>query len=70
MQLSGQSLNSISFQPGKSNVNPQGSKPQDGRHKKRVRQPHSTTERQRQKAIGRGEYLMNQQGKNQFHLTE
>merc|ERR1719414_2818342 len=52
--------------PGKSNVNPQGSKPQDGRHKKRVRQPHSTTERQRQKAIGRGEYLMNQQELEQY----
>ena len=29
-----------------------------GRHKKRVRQPHNTAERQRQKAVGRGEYIM------------
>lgn len=30
------------------------------RHKKRVRQPHNTAERQRQKAVGRGEYIMDQ----------
>ena len=40
------------------NPNASGQKSADGRHKKRVRQPHSTTERQRQKALGRGEYLM------------
>ena len=32
-----------------------------GRHKKRVRQPHNTAERQRQKAVGRGEYIMETQ---------
>ncbi|KYM92493.1 Wiskott-Aldrich syndrome protein family member 3 [Atta colombica] len=29
-----------------------------GRHKKRVRQPHNTRERQRQLAVGHGEYIM------------
>lgn len=29
-----------------------------GRHKKRVRQPHNTRERQRQIAVGHGEYIM------------
>jgi len=31
-----------------------------GRHKKRVRQPHNTRERQRQLAVGHGEYIMPQ----------
>lgn len=31
-----------------------------GRHKKRVRQPHNTRERQRQIAMGHGEYIMPQ----------
>ncbi|KAL1123456.1 hypothetical protein AAG570_002536 [Ranatra chinensis] len=31
-----------------------------GRHKKRVRQPHNTRERQRQIAVGHGEYIMPQ----------
>ena len=49
----------FSQNPTKSgNANASGPKSADGRHKKRVRQPHSTTERQRQKALGRGEYLM------------
>ncbi|KAK0087210.1 hypothetical protein PV325_001579 [Microctonus aethiopoides] len=33
-----------------------------GRHKKRVRQPHNTRERQRQLAVGHGEYIMPTQG--------
>ncbi|XP_008212721.1 wiskott-Aldrich syndrome protein family member 3 isoform X1 [Nasonia vitripennis] len=33
-----------------------------GRHKKRVRQPHNTRERQRQIAVGHGEYIMPAQG--------
>lgn len=33
-----------------------------GRHKKRVRQPHNTRERQRQLAVGHGEYIMPAQG--------
>ncbi|XP_034945658.1 wiskott-Aldrich syndrome protein family member 3 [Chelonus insularis] len=33
-----------------------------GRHKKRVRQPHNTRERQRQLAVGHGEYIMPPQG--------
>lgn len=33
-----------------------------GRHKKRVRQPHNTRERQRQLAVGHGEYIMPSQG--------
>ncbi|KAF2883319.1 hypothetical protein ILUMI_22821 [Ignelater luminosus] len=33
---------------------------QGGRHKKRVRQPHNTRERQRQIAVGHGEYIMPQ----------
>lgn len=33
-----------------------------GRHKKRVRQPHNTRERQRQIAVGHGEYIMPQTG--------
>ncbi|XP_011505889.1 PREDICTED: wiskott-Aldrich syndrome protein family member 3 isoform X2 [Ceratosolen solmsi marchali] len=33
-----------------------------GRHKKRVRQPHNTRERQRQIAVGHGEYIMPSQG--------
>nr|CAD7207428.1 unnamed protein product [Timema douglasi] len=31
-----------------------------GRHKKRVRQPHNTRERQRQLAVGQGEHIMPQ----------
>ncbi|XP_017887138.1 wiskott-Aldrich syndrome protein family member 3 isoform X3 [Ceratina calcarata] len=33
-----------------------------GRHKKRIRQPHNTRERQRQLAVGHGEYIMPTQG--------
>lgn len=33
---------------------------QGGRHKKRVRQPHNTRERQKQIAVGQGEYIMPQ----------
>ncbi|XP_043276497.1 wiskott-Aldrich syndrome protein family member 3 isoform X2 [Venturia canescens] len=33
-----------------------------GRHKRRVRQPHNTRERQRQLAVGHGEYIMPSQG--------
>jgi hypothetical protein len=31
------------------------------RQRKRVRQPHNTAEKQRQKAVGQGEYIMNQE---------
>ncbi|XP_043253753.1 wiskott-Aldrich syndrome protein family member 3 isoform X1 [Colletes gigas] len=33
-----------------------------GRHKKRIRQPHNTRERQKQLAVGHGEYIMPTQG--------
>ncbi|XP_046746470.1 wiskott-Aldrich syndrome protein family member 3 isoform X1 [Diprion similis] len=36
----------------------EGSGSGGGRHKKRVRQPHNTRERQRQLAVGHGEYIM------------
>jgi hypothetical protein len=45
--------------PGKTSGNA-NSKVDNGlrQHKKRLRQPHNTAERQRQKAIGRGEFIM------------
>ncbi|XP_066586132.1 actin-binding protein WASF3 isoform X2 [Prorops nasuta] len=43
------------------------------RHKKRVRQPHNTRERQRQLAVGHGEYIMPAQGiqyRAQHNITD
>ncbi|XP_015596957.1 wiskott-Aldrich syndrome protein family member 3 isoform X2 [Cephus cinctus] len=40
----------------------EGSSGGGGRHKKRIRQPHNTKERQRQLAVGHGEYIMPTQG--------
>lgn len=45
---------------GKKPHRPRGTESGGGRHKKRVRQPHNTRERQRQIAVGHGEYLMPQ----------
>ena len=46
------------IQPGKSGSG--GQKRDDGRHKKRPRQPHNTAERQKQKMVGRGEFIIDQ----------
>merc|ERR1719412_1818724 len=51
--------------PGKS-ANASGQKSSENRHKKRVRQPHNTTEKQRQKALNRGEYLMQTQNNQEL----
>ncbi|XP_075233477.1 wiskott-Aldrich syndrome protein family member 3 SCAR isoform X3 [Lycorma delicatula] len=45
---------------GKKPHRPRGTEGGGGRHKKRVRQPHNTRERQRQIAVGHGEYIMPQ----------
>lgn len=45
---------------GKKPHRPRNEGGQGGRHKKRVRQPHNTRERQRQIAVGHGEYIMPQ----------
>ena len=55
------------FQPGKS-ANASGQKSSENRHKKRVRQPGNTTEKQRQAALKRGEYLMQPQLQNNSEL--
>ena len=49
---------SSALQPGKSGGG--GQKPDGARHKKRVRQPHNTAERQKQKMVGRGEFILEQ----------
>lgn len=41
-----------------------------GRHKKRVRQPHSTNERQRQKALARGEFILQNELENNVDFEE
>jgi len=53
--------------PGKS-ANASGQKSSENRHKKRVRQPGNTTEKQRQAALKRGEYLMQPQQQNNSEL--
>ncbi|XP_018334731.1 wiskott-Aldrich syndrome protein family member 2 [Agrilus planipennis] len=45
---------------GKKPHKPRNERSQGGRHKQRVRQPHNTRERQRQIAVGHGEYIMPQ----------
>jgi len=50
----------VQKQPGKTGMGSTNSKVDNGLrpNKKRLRQPHNTAERQRQKAIGRGEFIM------------
>ena len=48
------------MQPGKSGGSGQKPDGEGGRHKKRVRQPHNTAERQKQKMVGRGEFIIDQ----------
>ena len=51
------SIPSSFFQPGKAGTSANGQK--ERKDKKRVRQPHNTNEKHRQKALGQGEHLMN-----------
>jgi len=45
-----------------------GSRPEGGRHKKRVRQPHNTAERQRQKVLTDGEYIMSHRANHGYSV--